>query len=247
MTKTGTGTLILVGLVILIGLGAFFALRNDDDGTQVNNPPGTIATTTPRGTSTTTTPIQNSMIRVTSPLPNSLVKSPITVTGEARGGWYFEASFPVKIYDANGKLLGQAPAQAQGEWMTNNFVPFKATFNFATSTTATGVIVFEKDNPSGLPENDAQVRVPVRFENVVSKTPIQDAVNTLLAQWKLPGVSLVGAALNGSVLTLEFSDPQNQTSGGSARVTSFRTQIMDAVKKYGVTSINYRPVGVFEP
>jgi len=104
------------------------------------------------------------LIRITNPRPNQTIKSPLTIEGEARGNWYFEASFPVKLYDTNGNQLGVVPAQAQGEWMTTNFVPFKAVLNFSSPTTATGTLVLEKDNPSGLPEYDDQLRVPVKFE-----------------------------------------------------------------------------------
>lgn len=108
-------------------------------------------------------PTQTPMVRLTSPLTNSIITSPLTVTGEARGNWYFEASFPVKVLDGNGKVLGQVPAQAQGDWMTTEFVPFSATVPFTTPTTATGYLVLEKDNPSGLPENAAELSVPIRF------------------------------------------------------------------------------------
>jgi spore germination protein GerM len=54
-------------------------------------------------------------------------------------------------------------AQAQGDWMTTNFVPFSSTLTFSTPTTPTGILVLQKDNPSGLPENDAEIRIPVRF------------------------------------------------------------------------------------
>jgi hypothetical protein len=110
------------------------------------------------------------MIRVTSPRKDQLVSSPLTVTGEARGSWYFEASFPVKLLDANGTVLGTAAAQAQGDWMTNDFVPFKATLSFTAPKTATGTLVLEKDNPSGLPENAASVSVAVRFSAPVGGT-----------------------------------------------------------------------------
>jgi hypothetical protein len=92
------------------------------------------------------------------------VASPLQVTGEARGTWYFEASFPVKIYDANGKLLGSVPAEAQSDWMTENFVPFNALLIFTNSTTEAGTLVLEKDNPSGLPANAGQIEIPVRFK-----------------------------------------------------------------------------------
>ncbi|HTK05397.1 MAG TPA: Gmad2 immunoglobulin-like domain-containing protein [Candidatus Eisenbacteria bacterium] len=103
------------------------------------------------------------MIRVTSPRKDQLVSSPLSITGEARGTWYFEASFPVKLLDANGKVLATAAAQAQGDWMTKDFVPFKAVLEFPAPATATGTLVLEKDNPSGLPENAASVSVAVRF------------------------------------------------------------------------------------
>ncbi|MBX4216124.1 Gmad2 immunoglobulin-like domain-containing protein [Candidatus Parcubacteria bacterium] len=102
-------------------------------------------------------------IKVSSPLPNALVKSPLTVTGEARGTWYFEASFPVRLLDANGKELAVIPAQATSDWMTTEFVPFKATLIFALPSTAEGTLILEKDNPSGLPENDDSISIPVRF------------------------------------------------------------------------------------
>lgn len=103
------------------------------------------------------------LIRITAPVAGSLITSPLTVTGEARGRWYFEASFPVAILDANRTEIAVVPAQAQGEWMTENFVPFTATLNFTPPTIDTGFVVFKKDNPSGLPEHDASVEIPVRF------------------------------------------------------------------------------------
>ena len=50
--------------------------------------------------------------------------SPLQIKGQARGGWYFEANFPVLLLDANGQLLTQHYAQAKGQWMTKSFVPF---------------------------------------------------------------------------------------------------------------------------
>ncbi len=103
------------------------------------------------------------LIHVTTPVTNAQVASPLIVTGEARGNWYFEASFPVVLLDATGKEIARAPAQAQGDWMTTDFVPFSVTLTFAKPTTATGTLVLKKDNPSGLPEHDDSVSIPVRF------------------------------------------------------------------------------------
>lgn len=95
--------------------------------------------------------------------PNDVVKSPLTITGEARGNWYFEASFPARLLDANGKELAIKPAQAQGEWMTTEFVPFEVMLEFQPPSTNTGTLVLEKDNPSGLPEHANELRIPVWF------------------------------------------------------------------------------------
>jgi hypothetical protein len=103
------------------------------------------------------------LITVDSPRPNDTIKSPLTITGKARGNWYFEASFPVKLTDADGNVLASAPAQAKGDWMTTEFVPFTVTLTFATPTSATGTLNLLKDNPSGLPEKDDALYIPVNF------------------------------------------------------------------------------------
>lgn len=99
---------------------------------------------------------------ITAPSANEKVTSPLVVKGSARGTWYFEASFPVELTDASGNLIAIEPAQAKGEWMTTDFVEFEATLPFTTDA-ASGFLVFRKDNPSGLPEYDDEVRIPIRF------------------------------------------------------------------------------------
>lgn len=107
--------------------------------------------------------VEDERVHVTTPSPQALVKSPLKVTGEAKGSWYFEASFPVRVEDDNDQVLGKGVAQAQGDWMTTGFVPFELTVSFTTPVTDTGSLVLTRDNPSGLPENDAEVRIPIRF------------------------------------------------------------------------------------
>ncbi len=104
------------------------------------------------------------LIKVFSPKPDEVISNPLIIEGEARGYWFFEASFSVRIYDDAGQELGVAVAQAQDEWMTTEFVPFKATLEFMAPATETGVLVLEKDNPSGLPENADELRVPIKFK-----------------------------------------------------------------------------------
>lgn len=103
------------------------------------------------------------LIQLTFPTPNQVVKSPLNIDGQARGKWFFEASFPVKILDSNGKVLGTAIASTTSDWMTDKFVTFSASLVFEASTTASGTLVLEKDNPSGLVENEDSLEIPVKF------------------------------------------------------------------------------------
>lgn len=117
------------------------------------------------------------LIQVENLQANSVITSPFILFGRARGYWFFEASFPVKLYDENGELLATAIAQAQIDpndensagWMTENFVEFSAELNFETPKTAKGTLVLEKDNPSGLPENSDELRIPVLFSSQTRK------------------------------------------------------------------------------
>lgn len=109
-------------------------------------------------------------VRVSSPRPNSVVSSPLTVGGEARGQWFFEADFPVRLLDGDGRELATVPAQAQGEWMTEDFVPFEATLIFRQPATETGLLTLDRSNPSGLAENAALVAVPIRFSATAPRT-----------------------------------------------------------------------------
>jgi len=104
------------------------------------------------------------LIRIENPRPNQAITGPLVVKGEARGTWFFEASFPVKLFDEKGNLIATAIAQAKSDWMTEDFVLFEAELNFASPIKQKGTLVLEKDNPSGLPENSDELRVPVILE-----------------------------------------------------------------------------------
>ena len=98
------------------------------------------------------------------PKANSVISSPLVVKGEAPGAWYFEASFPVKLLDDKGNLIVAAPATAQSDPLTVDFVPYKTLLEFTTTATS-GYLVLTNDNPSGLIENELSVKIPVTFLN----------------------------------------------------------------------------------
>ncbi len=116
--------------------------------------------TAPQGDTYLAPNLRNVSIRA-----NDSISSPLTITGEART-WYFEASFPVELQDGAGRRLAIVPAEAQGDWMTTEFVPFKATLQFAPPATAEGTLILRNDNPSDMREKDEIVRLPVRFAEV---------------------------------------------------------------------------------
>lgn len=99
------------------------------------------------------------------PKPNAQVSSPVTITGTVPPGWMFEGVFPVKLLDAQRKVITQSPAKevTPGSWTSGNDVAFHATIDFET-TAKSGFIVLENDNPSGLPENADSFEIPITFD-----------------------------------------------------------------------------------
>ena len=150
-------------VIIVIVLLALGALELYYYQTRVSNGGGSVIENGNGGESTTTPPTYKDLVRLETPRPNDRIASPLLIKGEARGNWYFEASFPVELLDAGGNRLAIAPAQAKGEWMTTEYVPFEVELQFTTATTTTGTLILHKDNPSGLPEHDDSFRIPVRF------------------------------------------------------------------------------------
>jgi len=103
-------------------------------------------------------------IIVESPGPNEVISSPLIITGEARGTWFFEANFTIKLLDGNGGEIAVHYAQALDEWMTEDFVPFRGEIEFEMPETDTGFLVLEKNNPSDIREYDDELIIPVRFK-----------------------------------------------------------------------------------
>jgi hypothetical protein len=110
------------------------------------------------------------LVVLTSPEPNDTVTSPLTLTGKARGTWYFEGSFPVILTDWDGRIIAEGVAMARGPWMTEDFVPFTVTITFESPYRSNdpdfmrrGSLILRKDNPSGLPEYDDALEIPIRY------------------------------------------------------------------------------------
>jgi hypothetical protein len=139
-------TIGLVVLLLVIGIGFIF----------FGKVPTTIAPTL--------TPPPTNVVTLAEPIKDSLITSPLHFSGQARGQWYFEGTFPVVLKDEAGTIIAQGTAAAQGEWMTEQFVPFSGDIEFeAPSNFEKGILILQKSNPSDLPENDDSLEIPIRF------------------------------------------------------------------------------------
>lgn len=106
---------------------------------------------------------EHEMVQVRTPQPGQVVESPLRVEGEARGMWFFEASFPVTLLFEDGSVVAEHYALTADEWMTEEFVSFSSDITFSHPGEGSGWLVLERANPSGLPAQDDELRVPVRF------------------------------------------------------------------------------------
>ena len=107
--------------------------------------------------------VKNDLIQVTEPQANQEISSPILIKGQARGFWYFEASFPIEVQDSDKMTIATGIAQAKGDWMTDDFVPFEASLDFDRPFSKNGYLILKKDNPSGDPNKDDQLILPIIF------------------------------------------------------------------------------------
>jgi hypothetical protein len=178
-------TYIIIGIFILAAaaVAAILFLRGDEDtwlcqnGRWVKhgNPSAPIPTKGCSIISSSPTPSTQTQdqIQVSEPAPNSVIKSPFKISGQARGNWFFEASAPVKLFDVLGNQLAAGIISATEDWMTTDFVPFKGELMFSATATSTGVLIFNNDNPSDLPQNSREFRVPIVIAPSVVLTKVK--------------------------------------------------------------------------
>lgn len=158
--KFGTKEWLLIILAILLVIAICYIIWAKFSPKETSNTP--IAVPSPTSSSTLTS-LKGEKIIIDTPLTNAKVISPLIISGQVKGNWSFEASFPIVLMDANGNILSQTPATLSGDWMTNDYVPFEAELTFQTPSTSTGKLILKKDNPSGNPELDDQIEIPIKF------------------------------------------------------------------------------------
>jgi len=151
--KKKNNHIVIIGLaivVLIIGAVSYFVFSKP----KVNEPP--------TETQTTSLPYSDE-IQVVTPAQNEKVISPIKITGQAKGMWYFEGTFNAELFDSNNTSLGNTQVNAKGDWMSESFVAFEGDLTFSSPATKKGTLVISKDNPSGLAENEKKLTIPVSF------------------------------------------------------------------------------------
>lgn len=138
------------------------------DGSYVGRTGPNCAFACPEGVPASTD--KSDVIVLDTPQPQAVISTPLTLSGKARGGWFFEASFPVTLTNWDGLIIAEGSASAVGDWMTNEFVPFTMNLPFINPYQAgdpdfmkRGTLILQKDNPSGEPQNDDALEITVWF------------------------------------------------------------------------------------
>ena len=102
------------------------------------------------------TPVQEEiggedLIVLDSPSPSQVQARKVSISGRARGTWFFEGSFPATITDENGNELAKSHVQAQSDWMTEDLVPFSGEISIPDGMAVPPSVLLrlEADDPSG--------------------------------------------------------------------------------------------------
>ncbi len=158
MSKTSLFSIVLV-LVLVIGVASFTLGPGKSLAPTVFH----IKTSSTTPTNTGQQAALTDLITVDAPLPNATVSSPLTISGKARGSWFFEASAPVELKDSVGNVIGHGTITASGDWQTSEYVPFSAKMTYTKAATKTGTLILRNDNPSGDPARQKTLEIPVNF------------------------------------------------------------------------------------
>jgi hypothetical protein len=96
--------------------------------------------------------------------PGAAVSGVVNATGSIKGAYFFEANIRVNVLDASKNVLKEGNGTATSDWMTSDPVSFAATIDFAGIPAGVGYVRLMNDNPSGMPENDKWIDIPVVFK-----------------------------------------------------------------------------------
>lgn len=94
-------------------------------------------------------------------VPNSKVSGVLNLTGEIKGGYFFEGNILVNVLDINKNVLKKGYGTATTDWMTAGPVSFTTSVDFTGLSAGPAYLEIHNDNASGLPENDKSIQIPI--------------------------------------------------------------------------------------
>lgn len=104
------------------------------------------------------------LIRVAAPAANAVISSPLKISGDARGSWFFEGEFPIALYAAGGEVLAEGFGHSSEPWMTEQFIPFTAELTFDAPSGTRLQLELMLNNPADDEGFDRSVIIPVVIE-----------------------------------------------------------------------------------
>lgn len=81
-------------------------------------------------------------------VPNTIVSGILKLTGEVKGGYFFEGNILVNILDKNKNMLKQGYGTATTDWMTVGPVSFTADVDFTGLEKGKAYLELKQDDPS---------------------------------------------------------------------------------------------------
>jgi spore germination protein GerM len=124
-------------------------------------------------------------------------------------------------------------------------------YNADKDTDAQGNVMCSPQRLMSVDRSIAGIQTPITntvkllLEGDITQSEQQQGITT---EFPLEGFGLEGVNLEEGVATLEFSDPQNSSSGGSCRVTILREQIRQTVLQFdAVDEVRIIPEEILQP
>jgi hypothetical protein len=172
MLKKATYTILTFVILLIIVLIWRYNEIQKFENTKKNNALNASSTVTVLATSTATTSeaivyetalqYKTDLFKTVNVIYGQKLLKDTKLTGEVRGNWYFEATFPVELRTGTSTVIWSGVATTGSNWMTTNFVPFSVMLNYTPFGTPTpAILVLKKDNPSGEPINNDELLIPV--------------------------------------------------------------------------------------
>ena len=97
--------------------------------------------------------------------PEQKVSGKIKITGEIKGGYFFEGNILVNILDGNENVLNKGHGTATTDWMTESPVSFMADIDFTGLNSGLAYIEIQNDDPSdGEGGRTKKILIPVIIE-----------------------------------------------------------------------------------